>query len=47
MQTNTTYSGCLSCAITECVDDWVCEIACGLEAAGCLSVWAIGCAFHA
>lgn len=47
MQTNTTYSGCLSCAITECVEDWVCEIACGLESAGCLSVWAVGCAFHA
>ncbi len=44
MQSTSTFSDCLSCAISECVSDWVCGLACGLESPSCLTVWTVACA---
>ena len=47
MQKNTTFKGCMTCAINECDADFVCYIGCGVNFVPCMAVFAASCVFHA
>lgn len=47
MEKTDTWGDCMQCAYSECMDDWVCGLACNLNGGLlCAVAWGIGCAVY-